>query len=127
MIELPEHMDEEDGPFEFRGMREDIARLREVCLHTNTDGQLVGWTDDEIAQRVRAHGVPMTRGYFQQLCDGSASNPSATKLLGVAKAFGVPPSYFFSDTVRRRVNRRLDARLEGLRKRVLFGEGDESD
>lgn len=33
----------------------------------------------------------MTRGYVQQLCDGTAPNPSATKLLGLAQAFGVSP------------------------------------
>lgn len=119
---MAEHVDERDGPFEFRGLSEDIARLREVCLHLDQDGQLVAWTDDEIAQRVREQGIPMTRGYVQQLCDGTASNPSATKLLGIAQAFEVSPAYFFSDAVRRRTNRRLDARLDELRKRALFGE-----
>lgn len=122
---MPEHVDEHDGPFSFRGLREDMARLREVCLHLDGHGQLVAWTDDEIARRVRAHGVPMTRGYVQQLCDGSAGNPSAAKLVGIANAFEISPAYFFSDTVRRRTNRRLDARLEQLRKRTLFGEHDE--
>lgn len=124
---MADHVDEDDGPFAFTGLKEDLARLREVCLRMDDRGRLAALTDDEIARRVRDQGVPMTRGSVQQLCDGTAPNPSATKLLGLAQAFGVSPAYFFSDAVRRRTNRRLDARLEALRTRALFGDVQECD
>lgn len=114
-----EHDDELDGPFDFTGMSDHLARLREACQHFDDQGHLVAWTDEEIAARVRACGVPMTRGYVQQLSDGSADNPTATKLVGLANAFDVSPTYFFSAAVRRRTNRRLDARLDELRARRL--------
>lgn len=124
---MSDHVDEDDGPFAFDGLKDDLARLREVCLRVDDSGRFAALTDDEIARRVREHGIPMTRGYVQQLCDGTAPNPSAAKLLGIAKAFGVSPAYFFSDAVRRRTNRRLDARLEELRKRALFGEAQQGE
>lgn len=114
-----DHEDAADGPFLFSGIRDHIARLREVYLHVGDDGELVAWTDDELAAQVRSQGVPMTRGYVQQLSNGVADNPSAAKLVGLSNAFGISPAYFFSATVRRRTNRRLDARLERLRARVL--------
>ncbi|GAB3583001.1 hypothetical protein [Calidifontibacter terrae] len=111
-----------DAPYAFDGVADHLARLREVRLHLSPNGELVAWSDDEIAAQVRRKGVPMTRAYVQQLSSGSTANPTAQKLLGLALAFDVSPIYFFSAAARRRINRQLDADLEQLRKQVLFGD-----
>ncbi|MDE9364010.1 helix-turn-helix domain-containing protein [Luteipulveratus sp. YIM 133132] len=112
--------DDPDAPFAFTGLQRHLARLRETYLHLDADGNLSGWTDQQLAER-----AGMTRAYVQQIMAGKADNLSMSKLIGLTNAFGVTPLYFFSESARRRVNRRLDARLDALRQQQLFGSREQ--
>lgn len=56
------------------------------------------YTDEEVAARAAARGFDLSRPYIQQLRHGRKSNPTVRALEGLAAAFDVPLSYFFTDT-----------------------------
>lgn len=114
-----EHDDEADAPFAFTDFREHLTRLRETCLELR-DGKLVSLTDEELARRIR-QWVPISRGQVQAWSSGKSENPTADKLLGLSNAYGISPLYWFSASARRRVLKRLDARLDELHRQLLFG------
>ncbi|KNX39692.1 helix-turn-helix domain-containing protein [Luteipulveratus halotolerans] len=114
-LEADEWDDSRDAPFVATGVKAHLTRLRETYLFL-VDGNLIGWSDQDIADR-----AGMTRAYVSRIMAGQSENLGMVKLVGLANAFDVTPLYFFSASARRRVNRRLDARLEHLRKQQLFG------
>jgi transcriptional regulator with XRE-family HTH domain len=67
-------------------------------------------TDRQIAERVCETGVSVTHQYINHLRSGRKTNPSLKIVQGLADAFGVPPGFFFDDTVYRRTVRDLAQR-----------------
>lgn len=113
--ESPAHDDAQDAPWTFdpARLRWDLTHLREMFVYLE-HGQLRSLTDAEFAKR---SGItPQT---VSLLMKGRSANLTMTNLAGICAPFEgmVPPSYFFSDAVRLRVNERLSARRDELRRR----------
>lgn len=110
--------DNSDGPFAFKGVQEHLTRLREVYQFIE-DGKLVGLNDEQLSQRT---GGVISRQQINAMSNGASQNPTALSLEALSKAFGISPIFWFSEAARRRILRRLDARLTGLRNELLFGQ-----
>lgn len=108
---MADEVSEDDGPWVFDGrVGEHLQRLRELRADVAADGTLTMWTNGELAERAGC-----TKDYVRQVIIGAVNNPSMKQLAGFCEALDVPPNYFFSERVRRRVNTRLSARLDALR------------
>lgn len=108
------HDDAADGPWLWNGdIGKHLGTIRDLFVELDEQGELVAFTDGKLAKRAGC-----SKGYIQQIMNGKLVNVSVAKLLGICEAFDgqVPPTYFFSEKVRRRVNRRLDARRDALRR-----------
>lgn len=68
------------------------------------------WTNEEIAQMCQKRGFTCSTTYLWQLRTGRRDNPTMRHLEGLAAVLGVPPAYFFDQSVTDRV----DAELETL-------------
>lgn len=55
------------------------------------------YTYDEVATAIREDGVPISHTYVWQLRKGLRDNPTKRHLEGLAKFFGVRPSYFLDE------------------------------
>lgn len=73
------------------------------------------YSNEAVVTAVIAQGVPLTVQHLSNLRNGRRDNPSARLLDAIAKVFGVPTGYFFSDEEERQVNKELEA-LDQLRR-----------
>lgn len=73
-----------------------IARRLERLFATVRGPAGRPFTDEEVAARATAAGYDISRAYVQQLRRGKRTNPTVRALQGVAAAFEVPLSYFFT-------------------------------
>ncbi|EOD70028.1 helix-turn-helix domain-containing protein [Amycolatopsis vancoresmycina] len=64
---------------------------------------------EEVASAIRAQGVSISHTYIWQLRKGLRDNPTIKHLEGLAKFFGVRPSYFLDEDTAE-----IDAQLELL-------------
>lgn len=116
------HDDAADGPWRFTDqLRDDLTELRElfVVIDSKT-GRLKGWSDQELGSR-----AGMTKQAIQLIMSGKTRSLSAESLAGICRAFApyLPPSYFFSDTVKARVRARLQRRKRDLERQYLRARG----
>lgn len=81
-----------------------IAQRLEELFETRRAPNGRPFTDEEIAARAVAAGFDLSRAYVQQLRRGRRTNPTVRALQGVAAAFGVPLSYFFSTVMEDRAS-----------------------
>ncbi len=64
---------------------------------------------EEVAAAIRAQGIAISHTYVWQLRKGQRDNPTIKHVEGLAKFFGVQPSYFLDEDVSE-----VDAQLELL-------------
>lgn len=69
---------------------------------------------EEVAKTITDSGVPISGSYIWLLRKGQRDNPTLRHLTALARFFGVPPAYFFDDSVTSDVNAEL-ALLTALR------------
>ncbi|MGW1806928.1 helix-turn-helix domain-containing protein [Streptomyces sp. NPDC002078] len=69
---------------------------------------------EEVAKTITDTGVPISGSYIWLLRKGQRDNPTLRHLTALARFFGVPPAYFFDDSVTSDVNAEL-ALLTALR------------
>ncbi|GGX81625.1 helix-turn-helix domain-containing protein [Streptomyces anandii] len=69
---------------------------------------------EEVAKTITDTGVPISGSYIWLLRKGQRDNPTLRHLTALARFFGVPPAYFFDDSVTTDVNAEL-ALLTALR------------
>lgn len=55
------------------------------------------FTNEEIATKATSNGYPVTAAYIAQMRRGVRRNPTVNLLEGLASAFEVAPSYFFTE------------------------------
>jgi transcriptional regulator with XRE-family HTH domain len=68
-----------------------------IASVANEDGTPL--TDRQVAQRIQGAGVSVTYQYINLLRSGRKTNPTFKIVQGLADAFGVPPGYFFDDSI----------------------------
>jgi len=78
------------------GARAIARRLEALYANVHPAGR-GPYSDEEVAARAAARGFDLSRAYIQQLRRGRRINPTVKALEGLAAAFDVPVSYFFSD------------------------------
>ncbi|MET9414638.1 helix-turn-helix domain-containing protein [Streptomyces klenkii] len=66
------------------------------------------YSTDEVARAITADGVPISASYIWLLRKGQRDNPTLRHLEGLARFFGVPPAYFFDDSVTSTVDAELN-------------------
>jgi transcriptional regulator with XRE-family HTH domain len=54
---------------------------------------------EEVAKTITDSGVPISGSYIWLLRKGQRDNPTLRHLTALARFFGVPPAYFFDDSV----------------------------
>ena len=75
------------------------------------------YTNEQVAEAIRAIGVQISQSYIWQLRKAKKDNPTLRHVQALANFFGVPAAYFFEDDTTDRVNQQL-ADLTAERQRL---------
>jgi len=65
------------------------------------------YTNTEAATTIRDQGTDISSSYIAALRAGDKTNPTLRHLEALARFFGVPPAYFFDDTMAATVDEQL--------------------
>lgn len=96
------------------GTTDSLAHKLNTLFSTMVPAGRGPYTNEEAARAITAAGVPISGSYIWLLRKGQRDNPTLKHLEGLAKFFGIPPTYFFDDQVTDTVNAEL-ALLMALR------------
>jgi transcriptional regulator with XRE-family HTH domain len=97
-------MTDPEEPSPARSLADKIDHLFKT-VHPAGRGE---YTYKEVADSLRAGGDPaISASYVWQLRKGIKDNPTKKHLEALSAFFGVPPAYFFDDTVTARIDAQL--------------------
>jgi len=82
----------EDAP---KSNPESFADRLNKLFTGEADGSGRRYTAEAISERCAQIGTPISVAYLYHLRRGARNNPGRDKVVALAKAFGVSPSYFF--------------------------------